>query len=414
MSNFRALFWHEHIGGNQFRLRIRNNKPKDNKQWFVFDKRSRTIRAWSKRGHAISNQNGQRFRIGRAAVIRPYINSVFQRLAFYTGSRRNIRNNGAKCLDVHGGANRHMRHTTFWNCHNGLNQAWFLTKTVPRPLPPAPKPKPAPKPVERPPTPYKPVPVPTPKPKKPVVKPVPIDFKPNPPPKFVKPIDRPIKQRFTWRDMVSWYKRNAKNSGIKWNGARWSKKPTFQYMVDYFVKVIGRRPSKTRYQWLYKIVQCIARKEPINNKVLRTWVTNAIRGRKDKNYKVPACVKHLWAGRLGQKPTYNDLASLVRFAIYNRKISYRSLYLFTWAVLNEHVPAKGHTEFWKTYAGVRAQYVSGLKNNQKFMIFNGKKRVVMGNTLKKFTGVSQRNYFFYDDNTKSIRWLGSAGLHLGV
>lgn len=293
-----------------------------------------------------------------------------------------------------------------------------MTKTVPKPLPPAPKPKPAPKPIKEPRPPvYKPpkvVPKPPgrkPKPKKPV----PPEFKPTPPPKFVKPIDKPIKQRFTWRDMVVWYRRNARGRGIRWNGHKWTGKPTFKYMVDYFIRVIGRKPSKKRYGWLYKIVQCVVRKEPVNNKVLRTWVQSAIRGRKNRNYKVPACVKHLWQGRLGQKPTYNDLASLIRFSIYNRKISYRALYLFTWSVLNEHDKTKaGHTEFWKRYAGIRSQYVSGLKHNQKFLIFNGQKKIVQGNTLRKFRTKSPRNYFFYDDNTKAIRWLGNSKLHLGV
>jgi hypothetical protein len=121
MATFRALYWAEHIGGSQFRLRIRNNQPKENKQWFVFDRRSRTIRTFSRRNYAVSNQRGYGFRIGVAAVARQYKNEVHQRLSFYGGSRRNLRNVAQKCLDVHGGANRHRRHVIFWNCHNGLN-----------------------------------------------------------------------------------------------------------------------------------------------------------------------------------------------------------------------------------------------------------------------------------------------------
>jgi phenylalanyl-tRNA synthetase alpha subunit len=52
--------------------------------------------------------------------------------------------------------------------------------------------------------------------------------------------------------MVAWYKANSKNTGIRWNGKYFpGTRPRFQYMVDYFVKVISRRPSSTRYQWLY-------------------------------------------------------------------------------------------------------------------------------------------------------------------
>jgi len=137
MSGGRNLFWHEHIGGNQFRLRIhnfdvkyyrRNWKIADKGQW-VFDSRTRTIRAHLRRNFCISNQAGQRFNIGRPAVIRQWRREVEQKIRVYGGSRRNIRNDGGKCLDVHGNSNRHMRHVIWWNCHNGANQGWTLVKT---------------------------------------------------------------------------------------------------------------------------------------------------------------------------------------------------------------------------------------------------------------------------------------------
>jgi len=131
MKTNRALFWKEHIGGNQFRLRIRDNNPENNRQWFVFNRRTRTIRAYARRSHAISNQSGSRFIRGRAAVVRPFRKEVYQHIAFYKGSRRNLRNNAQMCLDVYGRSNTNNRHTTFWNCHNGLNQAWYIdTKGV--------------------------------------------------------------------------------------------------------------------------------------------------------------------------------------------------------------------------------------------------------------------------------------------
>jgi hypothetical protein len=132
MKGRRALKMHEHIGGGQFRLRIQNNNAKDNKQWFVFDWRSKTIRASSNRKLVLANQKGTGFRIGVAATVRPYLNSYYQRSHWFGGSRRNIRNNGGKCLDVHGGSNTHMRHVIFWNCHNGLNQSWTVDRTLPK------------------------------------------------------------------------------------------------------------------------------------------------------------------------------------------------------------------------------------------------------------------------------------------
>jgi hypothetical protein len=130
MKENRALFYSEHIGGNQYRLRIRDNNPEDDKQWFVFDRRTHTIRASAQRNLALSNQQGQQYRVDVAAVMRPWRKEPFQRISYYSGTRRNIRNNGQKCLDVHGGSNTDNRHVIFWHCHNGLNQAWYLDRTL--------------------------------------------------------------------------------------------------------------------------------------------------------------------------------------------------------------------------------------------------------------------------------------------
>jgi hypothetical protein len=256
MANFRPLFWDENIGGQQFRLRIRDDQWKNNRQWFVFDKRTRTIRAFSDKNLAISNQQGQAFRIGKHAVVRPYKNEVYQRIAYYGGSVRNLRNNGQKCLDVAGGINRHRQHVIFWNCHNGVNQGWFLTSkhpAPPKPLPPVVKPT-----MPIPSTPTKYNPIKPPKGKKPTKtkpsKPIDPSFGPKP---IVTPtkIEKEIRNTFTYDDMVTFYRRVVKGTGIRWTGKYFpGTRPTFEYMVDYFIKVIGRRPSATRYQWLYKIV----------------------------------------------------------------------------------------------------------------------------------------------------------------
>jgi hypothetical protein len=122
MGGHRALFWHEVLApAGQYRLRIRNNNPGDNKQWFVFNSRTHTIRTWSDRRQVIANQVGQGFIVGKAAVVRPWKSENFQKIQWHGGSKRNIRNNGGKCLDVWGGKNVNLQHLTFWDCHNGLN-----------------------------------------------------------------------------------------------------------------------------------------------------------------------------------------------------------------------------------------------------------------------------------------------------
>ena len=126
MAEGRALYYSEHIGNYQYQLRIRNTYPGDGKQWFVFDSRTRTIRANQMRKFAISNQLGKQFQIGASAVVRPWIGAVYQKIAYYPGTTKNLRNNGGKCLDVHGGVNAHKRNVIFWNCHNGVNQGWRI------------------------------------------------------------------------------------------------------------------------------------------------------------------------------------------------------------------------------------------------------------------------------------------------
>lgn len=60
--------------------------------------------------------------------MKPWKKSNDQQINFYGGSRRNLRNNAQKCLDVVGKSDSNNRHTTFNNCHNGLNQAWYIDR----------------------------------------------------------------------------------------------------------------------------------------------------------------------------------------------------------------------------------------------------------------------------------------------
>lgn len=137
MHTGKNIYQAEHIGRSQYRLRIRNFDIKGYRRndklaqvgWFTFDQRTRTIRSWTRRTFAISNEYGQGFNIGRAAVVRLWRREVHQRLRVYGGNRRNIRNDGGKCLDVHGGHNHNGRHLIFWNCHNGANQGWKVVNT---------------------------------------------------------------------------------------------------------------------------------------------------------------------------------------------------------------------------------------------------------------------------------------------
>ena len=128
MANNRALSFHENMGGDQFRLRIQDHAPVNKNQWFVFDSRTHSIRAFEKRNYAISNEAGYQHRPGRQAVLRPWISEPYQKISFFPGTERNIRNNARLCLDVHGGANENNRHVIFWPCHSGANQGWYVER----------------------------------------------------------------------------------------------------------------------------------------------------------------------------------------------------------------------------------------------------------------------------------------------
>jgi len=58
MRSKRVLYYNEHIGSAQFRLRIR--KPKgDNREWWVYDSKTQSIRLANNKRYALSNQNGR-------------------------------------------------------------------------------------------------------------------------------------------------------------------------------------------------------------------------------------------------------------------------------------------------------------------------------------------------------------------
>ena len=126
MTSHRALFYHEHIGGSQYRCRIRDNSPENMKQWWIFDSRTKTIRAYTKRNYALSNQRGTKFRINVAVVVRKYTGDITEKAKWFNGRYRNIRNVGRKCLSVHGNSDTHNRHVIYYNCNNGKSQQWYV------------------------------------------------------------------------------------------------------------------------------------------------------------------------------------------------------------------------------------------------------------------------------------------------
>lgn len=116
------------MGRQQYRLRFRDHNPGNMKQWFVFDSRTKSIRAKANRKLAISVQWGGKnwYYNAYAAVVRPFANERIQQIRFFAGAKQNIRDIGLRCLDVHGKSNTNNRHLHWYKCHNGDNQAWYI------------------------------------------------------------------------------------------------------------------------------------------------------------------------------------------------------------------------------------------------------------------------------------------------
>lgn len=110
--------------------------PGEDSQWFVFDKRTHSVRSFSRRNYAISNLVGHGFKtIGSAAVIRPWKNEPYQKLSYYPGQKRNFRTPGGQCLDVYQVKDVNDQNVIFWTCHNQANQGWSINRvglTYPR------------------------------------------------------------------------------------------------------------------------------------------------------------------------------------------------------------------------------------------------------------------------------------------
>lgn len=55
----------------------------------------------------------------------------YQKLSYFPGPRRNLRNPSGKCLDVWAVKDKQHQPLTFWHCHDGANQGFTLdTKGV--------------------------------------------------------------------------------------------------------------------------------------------------------------------------------------------------------------------------------------------------------------------------------------------
>ena len=71
MSGNRVLFYNEALKGGVYRLRIRKARG-DSREWWIYHPQTKSIRLFSSRGYAISNEHGQGLNRGRKLVMRQY------------------------------------------------------------------------------------------------------------------------------------------------------------------------------------------------------------------------------------------------------------------------------------------------------------------------------------------------------
>jgi hypothetical protein len=120
MSGNRVLYYNEHIGSYQYRLRIRRARG-DVREWFIYHPQTQTIRLAANRNLVISNPINKGVLKGQALVIRHY---KTRDQSIYWDMRSGRLHNGRDmrfCVDVWGGRNADSQHTTLWTCHNGAN-----------------------------------------------------------------------------------------------------------------------------------------------------------------------------------------------------------------------------------------------------------------------------------------------------
>lgn len=128
MKYQRPIYWAQKTSYNQYYLKIRDNFPANGRQWFVWDGRTNTIRAWSKRSHVVANYYNQRFN-NYYAMLRPYRqgDNTLQ-IRWYNRRYRNMQNNGRKCFSLQSYHNSHNRYVYTYACSNRAAQSWFLTQ----------------------------------------------------------------------------------------------------------------------------------------------------------------------------------------------------------------------------------------------------------------------------------------------
>lgn len=172
-------------------------------------------------------------------------------------------------------------------------------------------------------------------------------------------------------------------------------------VTRFAVEIIhARRPKNCRdkvYAELSLFVKYILNKEPQQVRFLLDHVKQHSKGKK-VHQNINKWIKQLETKQSRAKPTYHDFANFVRIAIGLKSVKQEHIINFVFRVIRVNPNAK-HRHYWQRYPKLKKEYMPGLKNNAKFMMFNSQNIMISGVTLTPFKQIQSSNYFFYDDST---------------
>lgn len=139
MKGKRRLFMSAQKDGNDNVAKIAKG-INDWRAWFIFDKRTRSIRLDAHRTLAFSNKDSlKRMAIGKNLAFRKFAKTADQTdLEFKDSGKKEVwrlLNNAKKCLTVHNYLNKDESLLMYWHCNKNPTQSWKKFEAVPKKAP---------------------------------------------------------------------------------------------------------------------------------------------------------------------------------------------------------------------------------------------------------------------------------------
>jgi len=119
----RNVFLSKQKDGEGWVLKLRKPNPASAwRAWFIMDKRTGTVRHFTQRHLAISNQMGKGNKKGKPAVLRAYDKTDRSQQLTFNGDR--FQSHAKNCLSTQNGENKDNVELTFWTCNGKPTQKW--------------------------------------------------------------------------------------------------------------------------------------------------------------------------------------------------------------------------------------------------------------------------------------------------